>query len=145
MSATVYSGGGGISSSDVTAARAHVLAGKTALTSDSNDEAATGTLACGNTLQVSKNKSGSTSWTESSVIDAGDSTNTKAVFVSKFHTGGASDGVVEASNDQSTWTTISSTGFYMYRYYRTKVKAESGTSAQSYGYVGVLNLGYVRS
>ena len=43
-------GGGGVSSDDVTAGKAQVLAGYTALTSDSNDEPITGTLALSNVL-----------------------------------------------------------------------------------------------
>ena len=142
MSAIVKSSGGGLTSSDVKATRADVLAGKTALTSDSNDEPAVGTLAVGNVLQASKSTSGYASIQYSSVIDAG-ADNTKAVFVAHSHTGGAKEGKVEASNNNSSWTEISS-GFYTYRYYRAKVQGESGTSAQSYAYVGVINLGYVR-
>ena len=40
----IKSGGGGVSSDEVTATRAQVLEGKTALTSDSGDEIATGTM-----------------------------------------------------------------------------------------------------
>lgn len=40
----IKSGGGGVSSEEVTATKAQVLEGKTALTSDSGDEIATGTM-----------------------------------------------------------------------------------------------------
>jgi len=48
--AFIQTGGAGVDSSDVNATLANVLAGKTALTSDSNDEVGTGTLALSNVL-----------------------------------------------------------------------------------------------
>ena len=79
------------------------------------------------------------------VIDTGNN-NTKAVFVSGAHSGGAKNGIAQGSNNNSSWTDITTTGFYTYRYYRGRTQEDSeSNSAISYAYVGVLDLGYVKS
>lgn len=74
------------------------------------------------------------------VIDTGNNL-TKAVFVTGTHSGSGSDGGGQGSNNNSSWTNIG-TGFHTYRYYRAWSRTNDEGSSISYGYVGVLDLGY---
>lgn len=76
-----------------------------------------------------------------SVIDTGNTTRRKAVLVGGGHSGSGRDGGCEASNNNSSWTRIS-TGFYTYRYYRAWSETTDESSSVSYGFCGVLDLGY---
>ena len=73
------------------------------------------------------------------VIDTGTTTK-KAVTVHGCHSGSASDGGAQGSDNNSSWTKIS-TGYYNYRYYRPYAKGNDESSSVSFGYVGVIDLG----
>ena len=81
----------------------------------------------------------SNSYKYGTVIDTGTTTK-KAVTVHGCHSGSASDGGAQGSNNNSSWTNIS-TGYYTYRYYRPYAKGNDESSSCSFGYVGVIDLG----
>lgn len=98
-----------------------------------------GNAETGNVKGASAFRNNASGTSYSSVIDTGNN-HTKGVMVAGTHSGSASDGGAQGSNDNSSWTNIGS-GKYTYRYYRSYAKCNDETSSISYGYVGVIDLG----
>lgn len=94
----------------------------------------------GSCQQVSKFDHYEDGRTYSSSIDSGNNRK-KAVFIGGTHSGGGEDGGGQGSNDNSSWTDIS-TGIHTYRYFRAYAHPKGNSSVISYGYLGFIDLGY---
>lgn len=75
-----------------------------------------------------------------STIDTGNN-HRKAVFVGGAQSGSGSTGGGQGSNNNSSWANIG-TGISTYRYFRAWSECNDDSSSISYGYIGVIDLGY---
>jgi len=77
---------------------------------------------------------------KSSTIDTGNN-HRKAVFVGGAQSGSGDVGGGQRSSNGSSWTNCG-TGIYTDRYFRAWSECNDDSSSISYGYIGVIDLGY---